>query len=63
MLQLVVMYSDDTTRYFPVEIETGWRVDTTHRQLVVGKGLTRTMIPFDTVRYYSIEEYNGTDDI
>jgi hypothetical protein len=55
-LQLVVTYADDQMRYYPVDRETGWRIDPVYRQVIIGKGLARTMIPFDSIRSYNIEE-------
>jgi hypothetical protein len=57
-LQLVVWFRGvNSPSYFPVGPERGWKVDTTHRQIVVGIGIPRTMIPLDNVLHYEIEEY------
>ena len=58
-LQLVVTYSDDTTRYYPVTYAGGWKVDPVHRELVIGRGVPRTFVPLDNVRAYSIEHVRG----
>lgn len=55
-LQLVVTYSDHQIMYFPISADQGWRVSTEHRQIVIGRGVPRTMIPLDSVLYYSIEK-------
>jgi hypothetical protein len=54
-LQLVVDYLTRTTRYYPIP-EGGWRIDGMNRQIVIGRGVPRTMIPFDTVAAYHLEE-------
>jgi hypothetical protein len=58
-VQLVVTYADDVTRYYPVPRPGGWRIDVTHRQIVIGRGVPRTMIPLDGVRAYGIERVEG----
>jgi hypothetical protein len=60
-LQLAVTYADDVTRYYPVTGAWGWRIDVTHRQIVIGRGVPRTMIPLDSVRAYTIEQIGGRD--
>jgi hypothetical protein len=57
-LQLAVQYFDNTCRYFPIDPDQGWKLDPINRQIVVGRGVPRTMIPLDGVRYYDIEEYH-----
>lgn len=47
--------------YYQIPADQGWRIDTLHRQIVVGKGLPRTMIPLDNVLSYSIEEVEVAD--
>lgn len=56
-LQIVVLHNDNVYQYHPVPEGQGWKVDTINRQIVVGRGVPRTMIPLDTVRSYTIEEY------
>jgi len=59
-VQLVVWYrGDDQPRYFQVTASQGWRIDSQHRQLVIGKGMGRIMVPFDNVLQYSVEEYDA----
>lgn len=60
-LQLAVTYADDVTRYYPVTGARGWRIDVTHRQIVIGRSVPRTMIPLDSVRAYTIEQIGGRD--
>jgi hypothetical protein len=55
-LQLVVEYLNNQTRYYPVTLKRGWRLDTIHRQIIVGLGVPRTMIPLDSVAAYHIEQ-------
>lgn len=43
--------------HYPVPMGEGWKVDVINRQIVVGRGVPRTMIPLDGVRSYTIEEY------
>lgn len=56
--QLVVLYHDHQHMYFPVGPETGWRIDSASRCIVVGK-FPRTYIPLDTVRSFEIEAVGG----
>lgn len=56
--QLVVLYHDHQTMYFPVGPDCGWKVDNASRCIVVGK-FPRTYIPLDTVRSFDIEAYGG----
>lgn len=59
-VQLVVWYkNDDQPRYFQVTANQGWRIDSHHRQIVIGTGMGRIMVPFDNVLYYSVEEYDA----
>lgn len=60
-VQLVVTFLDNTIGYFGVDIQGGWKVDTSTRELKLGKGFPRTNIPLDNVRYYAIEEYESAD--
>jgi hypothetical protein len=61
-VQLVVWHRGESSpRYFKVPKGQGWRVDTAHRQLVVGVGLPRTIIPLDNVLWYEVEEYGACD--
>lgn len=55
-LQLIVEYLNSQTRYYPIKFDPGWRIDTMHRQIVIGIGVPRTMIPLDSVAAYHIEE-------
>jgi hypothetical protein len=59
-VQIVVWFlGQDLPRYFPVPKDEGWRFDTNHRELVIGKGMGRTHVPLDNVAYYSPEEYHA----
>jgi hypothetical protein len=59
-VQLVVWYfGQSKPNYFQVTRLQGWRIDTLHRQLVIGKGMGRVMVPFDNVSHYSVEEYDA----
>lgn len=54
-IQLVVEYLNSTSpRYYPIP-EDGWRIDTTNRQIVIGRGIPRSFIPMDTVAAYHLE--------
>lgn len=59
-IQLIVNYRDNSTGYYPLK-QRGWRIDTAHRQLVIGRGLHRVMIPFDNVWSYTLDEYEVRD--
>lgn len=56
--QLVALYHDHQTMYFPVGPDRGWRVDNASRCLVVGK-FPRTYVPLDSVRSFDIEAIGG----
>lgn len=58
-VHLVVDYLNGPTRYYPVPEGQGWRVDTILRMVVIGRGVPRVMIPYDTVASIEIEECNG----
>ena len=57
-IQLVVWHRGETKpNHYPVPREGGWKIDTLHRQIVIGTGLPRTMLPLDNIMSYSVEEY------
>lgn len=56
-LQLVVWHKGAHTPSYYVIPETGWRIDGETRQIVIGKGMPRKMIPLDNVLSYDIEEF------
>ena len=58
-LHLVVTYNDNKIMYYPLP-ETGWRIDSASRCLILGKGLPRTYIPLDQVRSFDIEPCPAT---
>lgn len=61
-LQLVVWHlGQSQPLYYQIPAQQGWRIDTLHRQIVVGTGIPRTMIPLDSVLSYSIEEVGSAD--
>lgn len=43
--------------YYPIDKKQGWRINETTREIVVGRGVPRVLIPLDNVLSYSIEEY------
>ncbi len=57
-VHLVVTYTDHTIRYYPAE--RGWRIDTPHRCIIIGRGLPRVYIPLDQVRSFEVEECAAT---
>lgn len=57
-LQLVVTYHNNLIGYFTVGPDKPWKIDTSSRMIVVGKGIPRTMIPLDGVACFNIEEYD-----
>jgi hypothetical protein len=57
-VQIVVHYKGiDLPSYF--QVDTSWRLDQQHRELVIGKGMGRIHVPLDNVLYYSPEEYDA----
>ena len=57
-VQLVVLRSDGTYRYYAMEkYPGGWHIDATYRTLVIGKGMGRIIIPLETIDYFSPQEY------
>jgi hypothetical protein len=62
-VQLVVTHNDHTVMYYVVPSNQGWRIDTATRQIVVGKGMGRVMIPLDGIRSYSIEDLPCCKDV
>lgn len=56
-IQLVVWHRGESKPNYYTVPKSGWRVDTTHRQIVIGHGLPRVMIPLDNVLSYSLEEF------
>jgi hypothetical protein len=56
--QLVVLSHDHQHMHYPINPETGWKIDSASRCLVVGK-FPRTYIPLDTVRSFDIEAIGG----
>jgi hypothetical protein len=55
MLQLVVSYFNGQTGYYTVP-DSGWKVEPSNRQIIIGKGVPRKFIPLDNVACYDIEE-------
>lgn len=51
---LHVVFLNGSERWYELDAE-GWRFDAMTRELVIGKGLGRKMIPLDNVEYYSPE--------
>jgi hypothetical protein len=45
--------------YFQVTANQGWRIDTQHREIIIGTGMGRIHVPLDNVMYYSPEEYDA----
>lgn len=59
-VRIVVWYKGlDLPSYFQVTAEQGWRIDTQHREIIIGKGMGRIHVPLDNVMYYSPEEYDA----
>lgn len=56
-VQLVVTHHDNVVHYHPVGAPGGWKVDSSTRCIVAGKGMPRTYIPLDTVREWVVDEY------
>lgn len=53
-LQLIVLHPDNTFMYYPLSAEQGWKIDSSSRCLVVGKGVPRTYVPMDSIRSFEI---------
>lgn len=51
---LHVVFLNGNQRWYQLDSH-GWRLDSDHRTVVVGKGLGRKHIPLDNVEYYSPE--------
>lgn len=56
-VQIHVTLLDGTQRWYPVGDGEGWKIDSTSRCIIIGKGLGRTYIPFDNVDCFSPEAY------
>jgi hypothetical protein len=56
-VQLVVLYNDHVTMYYPIPQGQGWHVDAANRQIIIGRGLPRTAVPLDQVRNYRVENF------
>jgi hypothetical protein len=57
-VQIVVTYLTHQTAFFPVPPDEGWKISASMRCIVVGHGVPRTLIPLDTVLWFSLEEIN-----
>lgn len=56
-VQIHVTLLDGTQRWYPVGDGEGWKIDSTSRCLIIGKGLGRTYVPLDNVDCFSPEAY------
>jgi hypothetical protein len=56
-LQLVVTHNNEKVTYHPVGTDRPWRIDAGLRELVIGKGVGRVMLPLCNILYYSLEQY------
>lgn len=57
-VQLVVLRSDGTYRYYPMnKYPGGWKIDPTERTLIIGKGMGRKIIPLETIDSFGPEVY------
>lgn len=56
-IQLVVTHMDNQVSYFTVP-DTGWKLDPIHRQILIGRGIDRVMVPLDNVRSYAMLGFN-----
>lgn len=56
----MVTHLDHVITYHTIPPEQGWKIDSATREIKIGKGFPRTVIPMDNVRYYSIEEYEDS---
>lgn len=54
MIQLAFTYANGETMYHPVPSGQGWRIDTTHRAVIIGKGVPRTIVPLDGVLHFEL---------
>jgi len=61
MIHLAIEYKDGSSRYYPVS--DSWRVDTTFRMIVIGRGVPRIHIPLDNVYSIEIEECKPNSEI
>lgn len=50
----MVTYFDRQIMYYPVSLDSSWKIDSASRCLVIGK-FPRTYIPLDQVRSFDIE--------
>lgn len=55
-VQLVVTLLDGSVRFYPVT-EEGWKIDTSSRCLLIGKGFGRVYVPLDNVESFSPQTY------
>jgi hypothetical protein len=63
--QMVVTYLDNNIGYFKIGSHRSWIINPTMKTLTIGRGLDRTIIPLDNVRYIEFdtveEEENSLD--
>lgn len=57
---LTVHYLDGQFRSF--RLTQGWKVDVMHRMLVIGRGIPRTVVPLDTVKFFELEGVGSCDE-
>lgn len=62
-VQLVIEYLDGAVAYYPMNTYRTWKVDHAKRELVIGRGVPRVMIPLEHVRAYIIERKPNTGGI
>ena len=51
----MVTYFNHQIMYYPIPFGQGWKIDSAARQIIVGYGVPRTMIPLDSVASYAVE--------
>lgn len=54
-IQVEVLLLNGTYRFYPAN--GGWKIDTTYRTLVIGKGINRYIIPLENIDYFGPREY------
>lgn len=60
-IQIQVDYIGNTQRWYPVPPEQGWKIDTDTREIKIGVGFPRTVVPLDRVLSYEVQEYEDAD--
>lgn len=55
-MYLVITFKDGQEASFKLDSNRGWRIATESRQIIIGRGVPRTMVPLDNVLYYEVRK-------